>query len=93
MAEISNNNVKKEKFINKFMIYYASGVTFISFVYIFCITFIPLPKDNQRFADVILGFLLGSLIGSILQYYFGSSATSKDKDETISKIINREETV
>ena len=31
----------------------------VSALYFFAVTFIPMPKDSQHFADIILGFLLG----------------------------------
>lgn len=42
-------------------------------LYIAGITFLPIPKDNVRFADTILGFLLGTAITTIITWYFGSA--------------------
>ena len=59
-----------------------------SFAYIGVITFMNIPKDNVRFADTILGFLLGVLISTVVNYYFGSSRSSALKDETMKSIVN-----
>ena len=49
--------------------------------YISGITFLDIPEANTRFADTILGFLLGTVIASIFQFFFGSSFGSRRKDE------------
>lgn len=38
------------------------------------ILFTEIPESSVRFADTILGFLLGSVIATILGFYYGSSA-------------------
>jgi hypothetical protein len=52
-------------------------------VYIFLITFTNIPETNVRFADTILGFLLGTVVATILNFFLGSSAGSKAKQEVI----------
>jgi hypothetical protein len=39
-----------------------------------------------RFADTILGFLLGSVVATIINFYFGSSAGSKAKTEELNTL-------
>jgi hypothetical protein len=36
-----------------------------------------------RFADTILGFLLGTVVATIINFFLGSSAGSKEKTETL----------
>ena len=60
--------------------YFAIGVSTLCFVYFFCITFLPVPETGQKYADIILGFLIGTAFASILNFYWGSSDGSKDKD-------------
>ena len=50
-------------------------------VYVFALLFINIPKDNIRFADTTLGFLLGTIVASIIGFYYGSSLGSKEKDK------------
>lgn len=45
----------------------------ISAAYFFAVTFLPMPKDSQHFADIILGFLLGTAVATIIGYFFGNS--------------------
>lgn len=54
--------------------------------YVSFVTFGVIPAANTRFADTILGFLLGTGASTILTYFFGSSASSKMKDEAIKEL-------
>lgn len=45
----------------------------VSFAYIGAITFFEVPVKNADNAKIILGFLLGTCIATILGYYFGDS--------------------
>ena len=45
----------------------------VSAAYFFAVTFVPMPKDSQHFADIILGFLLGTAVATIIGYFFGNS--------------------
>lgn len=45
----------------------------ISAAYFFAVTFLPMPKDSQHYADIILGFLLGTAVATIIGYFFGNS--------------------
>jgi hypothetical protein len=53
----------------------------LSAVYIGCITFADIPDDNVRFADTILGFVLGTMVASMFQFLLGSSLGSRNKDK------------
>ncbi len=60
-----------------FMSLYAAGVTTASFYFFFAIVFGNIPEDNQQYANLILGFLIGSGIPTFLGYYFGMSQSTK----------------
>jgi multisubunit Na+/H+ antiporter MnhE subunit len=51
--------------------------------YIFAITFYAIPADSVRFADTILGFLLGTVIAVLIQFFYGSSAGSSKKTDML----------
>lgn len=53
---------------------------FLVFVFVFCITFIPIPKDNLRFADTSLGFFLGTIMAGCIGYYTGSNPKKGNND-------------
>jgi hypothetical protein len=68
-------------FAKRFIYVFATFWSIFAAGYIGFITFGTIPEDNQRFADTILGFLLGTVVATILQFFFGSSMGSKEKDK------------
>ncbi len=86
MEEPDSNHV----FGRRFILYFAAGWSIVAIAYIFAITFIDIPEANQRYADTILGFLLGTVIAQVMGYIFGSSLGSQKKDETIASIAKQE---
>jgi uncharacterized BrkB/YihY/UPF0761 family membrane protein len=52
----------------------------VSYVYMFMVTFTVIPKENQRFADIILGSLLTIVIGKILSEYFNAPKLEETTD-------------
>lgn len=65
---------------------YAVFVTAVTFLYIFAASFLDIPKENTRFVDTVLGFLLGTVISTLVQFYYGTSRGSQLKDYVISNI-------
>jgi hypothetical protein len=80
---------QEDKFSKRFIYYYAIVWTVFAFVYVFSITFFGIPPESIRFADTILGFLLGTGMSAIMQFFFGSSHGSKAKDEIVSSITKK----
>lgn len=72
---------QEDLFSKRFIYYFAIFWSIFAAGYIGFITFGTIPTDNQRFADTILGFLLGTVVATILQFFFGSSMGSKEKDK------------
>jgi hypothetical protein len=73
-------------FSKRFVYYFASFWSICSAVYIACITFAVIPAANIRFADTILGFLLGTVIATILNFFYGTSKSSQDKTDKLAEI-------
>lgn len=64
----------------RFPVLLASYWSVVATVYIGMITFTTIPAPNLRFADTILGFILGTVVATIINFFLGSSAGSKEKD-------------
>lgn len=73
-------------FSKRYLYYLATFWSVFGVVYIFFITFANIPASNVRFADTILGFILGTIIATIINFFFGSSKGSSDKQEMINQI-------
>ena len=69
--------------------------TVFSMVYLSAVTFFVVPDGNNRNVDLILGFLIGTAISSLLSFHFGSSRSSVQKEKFIEgmkqKEVNQEE--
>jgi len=79
-----------DKFSKRFIYWLTAGSLFLGFLYVFVITFLTIPAENQRFADTILGVVISIIFGTIYNFYFGSSQGSKDKDELTKKLTGNE---
>jgi hypothetical protein len=67
--------------VRRFVYYFVSFWSVLSATYIGCITFVDIPDENIRFADTILGFVLGTMVASMFQFLLGSSLGSRSKDK------------
>lgn len=73
-------------FSKRFVYYLAAWWSLFSCVYIIVISVITIPETSVRFVDTILGFLLGTVVATIIQFFLGSSIGSKTKD-TLAEIL------
>ena len=56
-----------------FIYWYSWFWALSSTIYFFCITFIQLPEGGRDFANIILGFLLGTAVATIIGFFYGNS--------------------
>jgi hypothetical protein len=76
-------------FAKRFVYYFAIFWGFMACGYIGAITFGHIPEGNIRFADTILGFILGTIMAQIIAFFYGSSKSSQSKDDVIHGVIER----
>ena len=67
--------------VRRFVYFFIAGWSVLSATYIGFITFGEIPESNIRFADTILGFVLGTMVASMFQFLLGSSLGSRSKDK------------
>jgi hypothetical protein len=79
---------QQDNFSKRFVYYFAAVSSFLSFAYIFLITFVPIPPENQRFADTILGVVIGMVLASVYGFLFGTTKSSQEKSQVISSFID-----
>jgi hypothetical protein len=70
-------------FSKRFVMYLAMFWSVTAVTYIFFITFAEIPASNVRFADTVLGTVLGTVVATTINFFFGSSAGSKEKQATL----------
>jgi len=76
---------QSDVFSKRFTMYLTAFWSIAAAIYIGFITFSVIPDKNVRFADTILGFILGTVIATMLNFWFGSSIGSKEKAEALRK--------
>ena len=86
--DVNTNESPQEylKFVNILTIVW----TVFSMLYLSAVTFFVVPDGNNRNVDLILGFLIGTAISSLLNFHFGSSRSSVNKDKQIEQLRNNE---
>lgn len=47
-----------------------------------------LSGSTKEFGNVTLGFVMGTVVGTIVSFYFGSSQSSSDKDDVLKNTKN-----
>lgn len=82
-AAITSN----DSFTRRFVYYFIIAWSLFSMAFLIAVTFFPIPPESVRFADTILGFLLGTAIASVFNFMVGSTRGSEKKNETISTAL------
>lgn len=84
-AALGQDDLFSKRFIYYFSIFWSiASATYIGFI-----TFGTIPVENTRFADTILGFLLGTAIAGMFSFFYGSSSSSKNKDSIIQSMASK----
>jgi hypothetical protein len=63
-------------------------ILIITFGYLIAVTFIEMPTTGLDHSKTVVGFLLGSVVGTIITYNWGSSKGSADKSEAADKRLD-----
>lgn len=80
-----------DKFSKRFIYWFTFGSVILGFVYIYLITFFPIPQSSQRFADTILGVVISIIFGTIYNFFFGSSKGSTDKTKILENLNTKQD--
>ena len=70
----------------KHIFYFVCSVVGLVIIYIFCVSFFHVPKDNIRFADTALAYLLG--LASAAAAYLTGSGPREKKENTSTSSVN-----
>lgn len=69
----------------------AWGVICFSFWYFFAVTFIPIPDTGEDNAKYIVGFLVGTGVGSIISFYFRRNLDTTPGPKRSTDAVNQPE--
>lgn len=79
--------LKQDDLFSKRYIYYlASFWSVVGAGFIFAVLAIDIPEASTHIVDTILGFLMGTIVSTIIAYFFGSSRGSSDKQKAIEQL-------
>jgi hypothetical protein len=68
------------------------GVLTLGAVYLCVLVFVEVPQANERIIDFAAALVLG-WGGAVVQFYFGSSSGSSEKDQAIHALATLDERV
>lgn len=68
----------KDDSTKRFTQLYAWFLTIVSFLYFFMVSFMPIENRNRDFINIILGFLIGTAVNSLIRFFYGSSNKSQE---------------
>lgn len=68
----------KDEGTRKFSQNFAWFLTVVSFLYFFLVSFMPVDNHNRDFINIILGFLIGTAVNSLIRFFYGSSNKSQE---------------
>ena len=70
-----------DPFVRRFLYYFIAAWSTFAIVFIPCLIWAPIPENNIRFADTILGYVLGTVVTGMFAFLLGSSQGSRNKDK------------
>lgn len=76
-------------FAKRFVYWFSIAWSLFAMGWFCLVTFYAVPKDNVTTANLITGFLIGTAVASIFQFFLGSTSKSQAKDVTIQKLSNK----
>lgn len=75
--------------IRRHVYLYGWFITIVSFLYFFMVSFMPIENKNRDFINIILGFLIGTAINSLIRFWYGSSNKSQEDTDKKMKEIGK----
>ena len=70
-----------DQFVRRFLYYFIALWSTFAVIFIPCLICVQIPESNIRFADTILGYVLGTVVTGMFAFLLGSSQGSRNKDK------------
>lgn len=71
----------EDPLVRRFLYYFIAAWSVFAIAFIPSLIWLPIPEANIRFADTILGYVLGTIITGMFAFLLGSSQGSRNKDK------------
>lgn len=71
----------EDPLVRRFLYYFIAAWSIFAIAFIPSLIWLPIPEANVRFADTILGYVLGTIITGMFAFLLGSSQGSRNKDK------------
>jgi len=71
----------EDPLVRRFLYYFIAAWSIFAIAFIPSLIWLPIPEANIRFADTILGYVLGTIITGMFAFLLGSSQGSRNKDK------------
>ncbi|MBI5919456.1 MAG: FUSC family protein [Nitrosomonadales bacterium] len=88
----SGRDKNEDTLVRRFAYYYAYLITALTFLFVFMAIFAG-PTNPQspawRVIDTMLGFLLGTGLSAIIQFFYGSSQGSQQKSDQLKELTKQ----
>lgn len=85
MAELDEKSTQratdmymKDDSTKRFTQQYAWFLSIVTFAYFFIVSFVNIENKNRDFVNIILGFLIGTALNSLIRFFYGSSNKSQE---------------
>lgn len=80
---------QEDLFAKRFIYWFSIAWSLFAMGFLTIVTLCEIPEKNVRIVDTVLGFLLGTAIASIFNFFLGTSQSSKSKDHTIANLAGK----
>jgi hypothetical protein len=67
--------------VRRFIYFFIAFWSIFAAVFIPALIWVPIGEDNMRFADTVLGYVMGTMVTSMFAFLLGSSQGSRMKDD------------
>lgn len=81
---------QEDLFAKRFIYWFSIAWSLFAMGFLTIVTLCEIPEKNVRIVDTVLGFLLGTAIASIFNFFLGTSQSSKSKDHTIANLAGKQ---
>tara|TARA_R110000787_G_scaffold3857_2_gene14747 strand:+ start:59 stop:535 length:477 start_codon:yes stop_codon:yes gene_type:complete len=78
---------QEDLFAKRFIYYLTTAVFSFSALIVLLLFIVEIPEKNRDVINFILGVVVGTGLTGIFQYFFGSSAGSKDKSQELKNLM------